>query len=155
MARIHRLTAAILPLAALIGIFGCNFFLGKSAGEAVAARIHAQVQQKDYSAIYNEASAGFKQTAPESDFIEFMQNYSSKTGAFKQATQVAWEIGVDATAGKMYTFVYELEFENGTVREKLVFSRSEQGKMQLRSLQWSPVQRKAKPTERPPQTTVS
>ena len=116
-----------------------DFSRGKQEAERIADRIHVQIQQGDYSAIYNEATLGFKAQGSEAEFIRFMTDYRQRTGAFKKATQVVFEVGMDSTPAEIYSFIYDLEFENGHLTEKLTLTPSDTGKMQLRALNWSTV----------------
>ncbi|HEY1270133.1 MAG TPA: hypothetical protein VGH16_22940, partial [Candidatus Binatia bacterium] len=104
---------------------------------AVVDRVHEQIRDENYSAIYNESAQRFKSVGPEFKFLEVMRQYRTETGTFKKVTPVAYEVGVDSSAGKIYVFVDEVEFEKGRVRERLTLTRSESGKMQLWKLDWS------------------
>jgi hypothetical protein len=119
-----------------------DFSRGKEEAERVIDRMHVQILRGEYSAIYNEATPGLKNVISEADFIKFMQDYHKRTGGFKKSTQIAFEFGMDSTSAEIYSFLYDLEFENGHITEKLTLSPSDTGRMQLRALNWSVVQPK-------------
>jgi hypothetical protein len=143
-----------LTILALLGLFGCDFFSGKRAGEAVAERIHEEIRLGNYSAIYTETSPGFREASPESAFTGFMQNLAGKVGRFKKATEIGYQMEYHSSEGKLYSLVYILEFDNAAVRETLVFI-SDNGKMLLRSINFAPVEQKETPPKKPMETMKS
>src|SRR5262249_7127942 len=125
---------AVLPL-----LFGCYSVEDERDGRAVVDRVHEQIRDGNYSALYDESAQRFKDTGPEAKFVEVMRQHRTKAGALKKVAQVAYESGVDSSAGKIQVFMNELEFENGRVSERLTLARSDSGKMQLWKLEWSPI----------------
>jgi hypothetical protein len=134
----HRLSLTVLLF--WLALFGCDSPEDQSEGKAVVDRVHEQIRDGNYSALYHASAQRFKDTGPEDKFVEVMQQHRSKAGALKKAAQVAYETGFDSNAGKVYAFVSDLEFDNGRVRERLTLTRADSGKMQLSKLEWSPLQ---------------
>lgn len=146
-----RARTIFLPII-IFALFGCDPSKGKQEAEGVADHIHAQVGQKDFAAIYKEASDTFRETGSESDFVRFMESFASSAGAFKKATEIAWEAGYDSRVGRIYSLIYDLEFDNGTAREKLILRAADRGTIKLHAMQLGGIQQNDKPAA-PKQTT--
>lgn len=67
----------------------------------------------------------------ESSFVNGLARLYKENGALKKITPRAYQSGMDAKAGKTYTVISDLEFERLHARERLVFTRSEAGQLQL------------------------
>lgn len=126
-------------LAALMSVIGCNSSKDRDDAKVVAERVHGQLRAGNYQAIYNESAPRFKTVGSEADFINAMQRQRSFAGLLKNATELAYETGVDASAGRIYVLVYDLEFERGQTRAHMIFTRSASGQMQLWKLDVAPI----------------
>jgi hypothetical protein len=126
-------------LAALMFGLGCNSSKDLDDANVVAERIHEQLRAGNYQAIYNESAPRFKSVGSEAEFITAMQRQRSFAGALKNATEIAYEAGYDSSVGKIFILVYDVEFERGKTRERLTFTRSISGQMQLWKLDIAPV----------------
>jgi hypothetical protein len=99
----------------------------KIDAEAAAARVLLQMEAGDFSAIYNEATPGFKQIGSQALFVEKFQQTRKKTGALKNPKQVSFVTLPDKT----HVLVYRLENERFKTERRLTFDRSKSGKMEL------------------------
>lgn len=92
----------------------------------------------DYVSIYRESAPRFKSTATEAQFVSVMQEFVRQHEGFKAAIEIAWQTGVDSTAGKVHFVTYELELGNAKTREQLTLARADSGVVQLWKLQIDP-----------------
>jgi hypothetical protein len=99
----------------------------KIDAEAAAARVLLQMEAGDFSAIYNEATPGFKQIGSQALFVEKFQQTRKKTGPLKNPKLVSFVTLPDKT----HVLVYRLESERFKTERRLTFDRSKSGKMEL------------------------
>jgi hypothetical protein len=121
-------TATILFLSTVIS---CNVEHDMQDARSAAARIHSQLQSGDYASIYRESSSSFKAVGDENEFVSSMQEFYQLTGKFIKAQEGSYASGVDSEAGRTYTLNFLITYEHGDGRERLVFTRSRNGTMQL------------------------
>jgi hypothetical protein len=107
---------------------------------AVAERVHSQMRSGNYAAVYRESAPRFKGVGSEEQFVSLMQKFDSENGALKNRTEIAFAKGVDTNAGDIRLLYFDLEFERGRMNEKMTFTRSESGQMQLWKLEIQPKQ---------------
>lgn len=106
---------------------------------AAAERIHSFVRKQDFASIYRESSDGFKQDGDESRLVESMKAIYESVGALKEAKPIAYQNTVDSKAGKLHVVIYDLQFERGRGKERIVFTRTQNGEMRLWDLVIEPV----------------
>ena len=99
----------------------------KRDAEAAAAHVLSQMEAGDFSAIYNEASPGFKQIGSEALFVAKFKQTRLKTGPLKNPKQISFVTLPDKT----HVLVYRLENERFKTDRRLTFDRSKSGKMEL------------------------
>jgi hypothetical protein len=63
-----------------------------------------------------------------------------ENGSLKTAIPIAYQSGVDSQAGRNHVRIYNLEFERGRAKERMVLTRSTTGEMQLWDLAIDPIQ---------------
>lgn len=96
-----------------------------------AAQIHAHLQAGEFRAIHKQASQGFRRAMDESTFVSGMTQLFKDNGAIQKITPVAYQSGVDSKAGKTHTVIFDLDCERTRARERLVFTRSSAGQLEL------------------------
>ena len=106
---------------------------------AAAERIHSFVRKQDFASIHRESSDGFKQDGDESRLVESMKAIYESVGALKEAKPIAYQNTVDSKAGKLHVVIYDLQFERGRGKERIVFTRTQNGEMRLWDLVIEPV----------------
>jgi hypothetical protein len=99
----------------------------KSDAQAAAARVLAQMEAGEFSAIYKEAAPTFKQIGKEADFVAKFQQTRQKVGPLKGAQEASFVALPDQT----YVLVYHMENEQVKSERRLTFARSNSGKMEL------------------------
>jgi hypothetical protein len=102
----------------------------KDETEAATARtrVLSQVKNKEFSAIYKEASAGFREIGPEEQFIAQWNKQLLETGAFKESKEVSHLV---RPSDKFIVYTYAVTYENKNKELRLTFGRSKNGKMEL------------------------
>lgn len=102
----------------------------KADAEAAAARALAQMEAGEFSAMYNDASPGFKKIGKEAAFVAKFQSTRQKTGALKDPRQVSFVTRPD----QAHVLIYRLENDQFTSERRLTFARSKTGEMVLEGL---------------------
>jgi hypothetical protein len=102
----------------------------KADAQAAAVRVLALMEKGDFTAIYKDSTAGFKQIGSESQFVaKFLQTRKS-VGVLKNPKETSFGI----IPGKAYVVVYRVENESYNSDIRLTFARSQSGKMELDGL---------------------
>lgn len=130
--------------AALILIFaawccGCSVERDMADARAVAGRVHAQMKAGDYAAMYREAAPRFQSVGSEAQLIALMQQFRQENGTLKEAKEVAYQNRVDTSVGRNYVLLYDVTYEHGRARERMILTRAGGGRMQLWKLDVDPV----------------
>jgi len=99
----------------------------KVDAEAAAARVISQMEAGEFSAIYKEASPGFRKIGSEELFVAKFQQTRQKTGPLKKPRQISFV----TRPGNIHVLVYRLESERFTTDRRLTFDRAKSGKMEL------------------------
>lgn len=102
----------------------------KADAQAAAVHVLALLVNGDFSAIYRDAAAGFKQIGSESQFVAKFQQTRKNVGVLKNPQQIQSV----TLSGNGYLFVYRLENERYKSDIRLTFARSQSGKMELAGL---------------------
>lgn len=102
----------------------------KADAQTAAARVLALMEVGDFSSIYKDAAAGFKQIGSESQFVAKFQQTRQHVGVLKNPV----ETSAKTLPGNGYVFVYRLENERYNTDMRLTFTRSQSGKMELAGL---------------------
>lgn len=119
--------------------FGCNVGQNKSEAQALASQIHNQIQAGDYKGLYNAAEPNFQKGGTEAEFVTAMEQLRQEYGTLKKASPVAYATRIDSNIGTMHILIYDLEFDRKKVTERITFTRSDQGKMQLYEMNFNPI----------------
>ena len=99
----------------------------RADAEAAAARVLGQMEGGEFSALYREASPGFKKIGSEAAFVEKFQQTHQKTGPLQGPKLTSFAPGPDRT----HVLVYRLQNERFKTERRLTFARSQGGKMEL------------------------
>ena len=95
---------------------------------AVKTHIFSLVKDGNFSAIYKDASAGFREVGPEQQFVAMWQNQLMETGAFKGAKEVSHTVRPE---DKSLVFIYDVQYEKKHKALRLTFRRSEKRVLEL------------------------
>lgn len=129
----------ILFTSIVVFLIGCNVEQDRREAQKAAERIHSQLQSKDYTSVYRESGKSFREVGDESRFVAGMRQLYEENGSLKSATSIAYQSGVDSNAGRIHTLIFNLEFERGRAKERIVLTRSTNGQMQLWDLAIDPI----------------
>jgi len=121
----------LVVVAAVFLFSGCYSKQDEADAFKAADKIHSQLKSADFSAVYKQASQGLRKVMDESTFVSGMTQLHKENGGIRTITPVAYQSRVDSTAGRTHTLLYDLEFERARVRERMVFTRSSSGQMEL------------------------
>ncbi len=120
-------------------VVSCNVERDHTDARALALRVHSQMQSGDFAAIYRESAPRFKAVGSESQFVSMMQQINEESGALKKADEGSYQTGVDSNIGRTHVLLFNLEYEHGHSKERMILTRSESGQMQLWKLDINPV----------------
>lgn len=134
MRDIHKISVLLI----LSLVVSCNVERDRTDAEAVASRVHSQIQARDFAAIYREAAPRFKGVGSESQFVSMMQRVSEEGGIFKKAEEVVYQTGFDSNIGRTHMLFFNVEYENGHSTERMILTRSGSGQMQLWKIEFGP-----------------
>jgi ABC-type enterochelin transport system substrate-binding protein len=99
----------------------------KADARAAAVRVLALMESGDFSGIYKDAAAGFKQLGSESQFVAKFQQTRKNVGVLKNPQEISFR----ALPGNGYVFIYRLENGGYKTDVRLTFARSQSKKMEL------------------------
>lgn len=122
---------ALTLIVASTTLAGCSSQQDRAYALKAADRIHYLIRKQDFASIYRESSDSFKQEGEESKFVESMRGIYESVGALKEAKAVAYQETIDSNTGKQHILIFDLAFEHDRGRERLVFTRTNSGEMQL------------------------
>ena len=115
--------------------------LDETEAAALKDRVLARVKGGEFSAIYKDASDGFRAVGPEQRFLEVWQRQQEETGAFKDAKEISHTVRPD---DKFQVFVYDVGYEKKHKALRLTFGRSKKGVMELTGINQKDVPTTAK-----------
>ena len=91
-------------------------------------KVLAQVKAGEFSAIYREASAGFREVGPEEQFAGLWEQQLKRTGAFKDSKEISHSV---RPQDKFIVYIYQVQYDKAKKELQLTFGRSKKGKMEL------------------------
>jgi hypothetical protein len=110
------LIAALL----LVTVAGCGFAKSKQIAAKSVETFHQQFNETRFSAIYSGSTTNFKASAPEAEFLKFIQAVRRKLGAFQSGTETGWRTN-NTTNGTFVVLTYNSQFERGKATETFTF----------------------------------
>jgi hypothetical protein len=135
---IRQLEAALILIIVAWSI-GCSVKRDMADAKAVAGRIHSQMKAGDYFSIYRESATRFQSVGSEAQSISLMQQFSQENGAIREAKDVAYQTGVDSGIGRNHVLLYDVTYEHGRARERMILTHDKGGQMQLWKLDMEPI----------------
>jgi len=94
---------------------------------ACALRVLSQLEAGDFTTVYRESGAVFKQIGPEAAFVAKFQQTRQKTGTLTNPR----ELKIDTRPDKIHVLVYRVENQRFITDMRLSFARSKSGAMEL------------------------
>jgi len=94
---------------------------------ACALRVLTQMETGDFTTVYRESGAGFKQIGPEVAFVTKFQQTQQKTGTLTNPR----ELKFDTRPDNVHVLVYRVENQRFISDMRLSFARSKSGTMEL------------------------
>lgn len=94
---------------------------------AAALRVLAQLERADFSPIYRDSAASFKQIGSEAAFVTKFQQTFQKTGPLTNPK----ELKFDTRPDNVHVLVYRVDNKRFITEMRLSFERSKNGAMEL------------------------
>ena len=94
----------------------------------VKDRVVSQLQKTEFTAIYKEASAGFREVGPEEQFVAQWNKQLLETGQLKNIKETAHTV---RPSDGFIVYLFTAQYENMTKEVRLTFGRSKKDKMEL------------------------
>src|SRR2546430_10439956 len=114
------LVRSSLAFAAALVFASCGITKSKETAAKSVNTFHQRFNAAQFAAIYNAATPAFKKSAPQAQFMQFIQAVRRKLGAFKSATQSGWRTNA-TTSGTFVELTYNSQFEQGSAVETFTF----------------------------------
>lgn len=113
------LGAGLLLALAIASCFRTISAGGDQSDKAMAA-FHAQMDANSCSQIYADATEGFRDATPESDWQAVCSNIPKKMGTYLRSSRQFVNVSA-TTSGRFVTVTYASEFSEGKGEEKFVW----------------------------------
>jgi hypothetical protein len=140
--QMKRITSAFVATGIAIGcliLLNCSIQRDAEEARAVARRVHRQMLTGDFATIYNDAAPAFKAEGSGPDFVAGLSEFQQQLGLLKSQQEVSYQTVIDSKIGRTHLLTFDLEFDQGRARERLMLARSNTGKMELWRLDIQPV----------------
>lgn len=124
--------AAIVAAALCLGT-GCSFTEDKAEAQQLAEQYFAKMQAGDVEGVLSFYSARFYEVTPRADWRTFLENQRTRCGTPKTHSLTTWNVfnSIGTNAGSTTTLVYDVQYENCQVSEKITFFKPAGGAVQI------------------------
>ncbi|MDD5284693.1 MAG: hypothetical protein PHD54_02440 [Desulfuromonadaceae bacterium] len=95
---------------------------------ALKTRVLSQIKNGEFTAIYKEASEGFRKVGPGEQFVAFWNKQLEETGAFKDAKETGHTV---RPSDGFIVYACTVQYEKMKKELRLTFGRSKKGTMEL------------------------
>jgi hypothetical protein len=92
------------------------------------------LQNGDFGSVYREGGPALKNAIGETSFVTGIARVYKENGTLEKITPIAYQTGVDSKLGPQHVLLFDVTFERIRVRERMVFTRSQAGPMELADL---------------------
>ena len=100
----------------------------QSEAATVKDRVVSQLQKSEFTAIYKEASAGFREVGPEEQFVAQWNKQLLETGQLKNIKETAHTV---RPSDGFIVYLFTAQYEKMTKEVRLTFGRSKKDRMEL------------------------
>jgi hypothetical protein len=120
-------------LVALCGAVGCSFSEDRKEAEQLAEQYFAKMQGGDIEGVLSLYSARFYDVTSRADWLAFLQNQRARCGTPKTHSLTTWNVfsSIGTNSGTRTTLVYEVQYSNCRVSEKMTIFKPSGGKIQI------------------------
>lgn len=130
---IRRAARAAITAFALCAAFGCSFTEDKAEAQQLAEQYFAKMQTGDVEGALSLYSARFYEVTPRADWRAFLENQRARCGTPKTHSLTTWNVfnSIGTNAGSTTTLVYDVQYSNCQVSEKITFFKPSGGTVQI------------------------
>jgi len=109
----------------------------ESDAAALKIRVLSQIKNGEFTAIYKEASEGFRKVGPGEQFVAFWDRQLQETGPFKEAKESGRTV---RPSDGFIVYTYTIQYEKMKKELRLTFGRSKKGLMELTGINQKGIQ---------------
>ncbi len=120
MFRKRKLSLYFIPLSILIA--ACGTQKDMEAASAAVTQFHSQLDNQDYSSIYNKADQRFRDASKQEDFVALMTAVHKKLGTVQQSSRQGFFVNYN-TSGTSIRLTYSTKFSGGDADEEFLWSK--------------------------------
>jgi hypothetical protein len=130
IAILKRVAVMVVALCAAIG---CSFSDNRKEAEQLAEKYFSTMQGEDIEGVLPLYSARFYVVTSRAEWLAFLQNQRARCGAPKSHSLVTWNVlnSFGTNAGTTTTLVYDVQYANCRVSEKMTIFKPSGGKIQI------------------------
>jgi Protein of unknown function (DUF4019) len=114
-----------LSLSVVAGLFAvaCGAQKDVAAADKAVIRFHAQLDNQDFTAMYDQADPQFRKVSKQEDFVALMTAIHKKLGHVESAARqgLFWN---DTTSGLRIRLTYNTKFSDGDAQEQFVWTKN-------------------------------
>ncbi len=120
-------------LAALCAALGCSFSKERQEAEQLAEQYFAKLRGADLDGVLALYSTRFYQITSRADWRVFLENQRARCGTPKAHSLTTWHVfsSFGANSGTTTTLVYEVQYSNCRMSEKMTIFKPSGGKIQI------------------------
>jgi hypothetical protein len=129
----RRAVRVVLILVALYGAVGCSFSQDRKEAERLAERYFTKMQGGDIEGALALYSARFYEVTSRAQWLAFLENQRARCGKPETHSLVSWNVvsSFGTNAGTTTTLVYEVQYTDCRVSEKMTVFKPSGGKIQI------------------------
>ena len=130
MATLKRVAVMGVALCAAIG---CSFSGNREEAEQLAEKYFSTMQGENIERVLPLYSTRFYAATSRADWLAFLQNQRARCGTPKTHSLVTWNVlnMFGTNAGTTTTLVYDVQYSNCRVSEKMTIFKPSGGKIQI------------------------
>jgi hypothetical protein len=124
---------AAVMVVALCAAIGCSFSDSRKEAEQLAEKYFSTMQGEDIEGVLPLYSARFYVVTSRAEWLAFLQNQRARCGTPKSHSLVTWNVlnSFGTNAGTTTTLVYDVQYANCRVSEKMTIFKPAGGKIQI------------------------
>jgi hypothetical protein len=130
---IRSLAVRVGVTALTLCAIGCGVSAGREEAEALAEQYFTKIQSGDIESVLSLYSAKFYAVTSRADWSALLQEQRARCGTPKTHTLVSWNVvsSFGTNSGTRTTLVYDVEYSNCRMSEKITVFKPSGGKIQI------------------------
>jgi hypothetical protein len=128
-----RAVRVAVMLVALSAAIGCGFSEDRRQAEQLAEQYFARIRGGDIAGVLSLYSARFFEVTPRASWLAFLEKQKTECGIPNRHSLLTWNVvnAFGTNAGTTTTLVYDVQYSNCRVSEKVIVFKPSGGQMQI------------------------